>query len=302
MRVRITDIQESSSEYRRKDEIIGLVGKFEKDECEKSFSEVGFICGRFYPDGRNDYIYSHGFKYETVEEYLKPCWKCGKKAIRVGENGLVYDDNNKNQVTNFVSCVQSCMPSPEKYTVEEWQNHSRPWDAPEPSAMSELAGCAGLDVSTYEYDFSKIPKKKSIIQKIRDYDRLELALSEALHDRDLHATVADVWQERLICVQKDYIDATEMIGRRLKFSVGHNHIEIIVGNPVTLCSNYVNDSKYLDYTDNDISRCSEKDEYNWKTGAIQSLENLCEHSGYSKELHRDLRKALAKEYPGVFTK
>jgi len=127
-------------------------------------------------------------------------------------------------------------------------------------------------------------------------------LSEALRNRDLNAKVADCWQQRLICVQKDMSDATEMIGRRLKFSVGHNHIEIVVGNPVTYIQNYNPESLDENECDIDVSTsmCSTKDVYDWKIGVIKSLDNICDDWGYSKELRRDLRKALAKKYPEIF--
>jgi len=140
------------------------------------------------------------------------------------------------------------------------------------------------------------PRRKTWLQKIRDYDGLDAAydrvvsrhnklmdrfiaseamLSEALHDRDLHATVADVWQQRLICVQKDLMDATEMIGKRLKFSVGHNHVTIIVGNPVTACY-FVEKINGDEYDDNFfcVSICHKNDTFDWKRGVVESLENM----------------------------
>lgn len=175
------------------------------------------------------------------------------------------------------------------------------------SSMSELAGWIE------ENKPAKLPQKLTWLQKVRGYDylkaRCEAAesmrdhykslMTEALRDRDLHAKVADNWQQRLICVQKDYADFQEMIGRRLKFSVGHNHITIIVGNPVTYIQNFniTTEDKFGD-TDWSVSVCSPKDIYNWKIGVIKALDNLCEN--YSKDLRRDLRKAMAKKYPEVF--
>jgi hypothetical protein len=140
-------------------------------------------------------------------------------------------------------------------------------------------------------------------------DRVQLMLSEALRDRDLHAKVADKWQEKLIDANKlkdQYYQCAEKVlyenatlGRRLKFSVGHNHIEIIVGNPMCIAKNYIHK---IGGAEASVSVCNPKDTYNWKTGVIQALENLCEDCGYSKESRRDLRKALAKKYPEVFEK
>jgi hypothetical protein len=183
-------------------------------------------------------------------------------------------------------------------------------EVPEPSAMSELTSAAkraGLDVSTYEYDFTT-PKKLSWIKKVRGYDKLESMLSEALRDRDLHAKVADNWQVKLVeanCRKENLQIAADVMlkelnsyGRRIKFSVGHNHIEIIIGNPTTYIEN-CNTEKDMKFQWN-VSRCSTKDTYNWKTGVIEALDNLCYHSEYADKLRRDLRKELAKKCPEVF--
>jgi len=209
----------------------------------------------------------------------------------------------------------------------------------EEPAMSKLVQRVKVAFDVY---YANKNKKLSWLQKIRGYDWLEIArndyqklyydmkarcqaaesmkyhykeiMTEALRDRDLHAKVADNWQAKLIEANNKYdlLERANVIGRiydkmfnsqrRLKFSVGHNHVEIIVGNPITLCSNYRTEDKHGDYTDNAISRCSEKDEYNWKLGAIQSVDNLCDEHKYTQKLRRDLRKALAKKYPEVFEK
>jgi len=171
--------------------------------------------------------------------------------------------------------------------------------------------------------FGVQPKKKSWLQKIRDYDDLQSRcnsaeamrdhykelleevsralgrqasiITEKSHELKLMSTVADVWQQRLICVQKDMMDATEMIGKRLKFSVGHNHFEIIVGNPVTYAKNCHSGS--VDFA---VSICSTKDQYNWKIGVISALEKVCHFWDYDKELTKAIFKALAKKYPEIF--
>lgn len=279
---------------------------------------------------------------------LKPCWKCGREAIRVGKNGLVYDIYGNEQKCDFVSCVFSCMPYSEKYTVDEWQNHPRP----EPSAMSELGKWIDEEKASLEYRqaldklsesmsqlFKPEPKKLTWLQKIRGYDKLaddldlhkkirasqgerikdlrarcnsaegmrdhykeertsweSLAISKS-RELELMTKVADNWQQRLICVQKDYADATYPIGRRLKFSVGHNHITITIGNPVTLCENFISNNGKLEWS---ISRCSRKDVYDWKQGVIYAVDNYCDEHKSAEKLRRDLRKALAKKYPEIF--
>ena len=167
------------------------------------------------------------------------------------------------------------------------------------------------------------PRRKTWLQKIRDYDGLDAAydrvvsrhnklmdrfiaseamLSEALHDRDLHATVADVWQQRLICVQKDLMDATEMIGKRLKFSVNHQHILVIIGNPVTYCSvSYSCKGKPIEVYPS-LSVCNPKDEYNWKIGVIQAVENMCKYWIGDKDITKSIFDALFNKYPELKAK
>jgi hypothetical protein len=99
--------------------------------------------------------------------------------------------------------------------------------------------------------------------------------------------VADNWQQRLI-------DQNETIGKRLKFSVGHNHITITIGNPITLIESFNK------ITVRAHSQCSKKDVYNWKIGVIQAIENFCEQHEISKKQKREIMKALAKKYPEVF--
>jgi hypothetical protein len=126
-------------------------------------------------------------------------------------------------------------------------------------------------------------------------------LSEALRDRNLHAKVADNWQAKVKhanVIAEQVLCDNAIIGRRLKFSVGHNHITIIVGNPTTYIEN-CNTEKDMKFQWN-VSRCSTKDTYNWKTGVVEALDNLCYHSEYADKLRRDLRKALAKKCPEVF--
>jgi hypothetical protein len=132
-------------------------------------------------------------------------------------------------------------------------------------------------------------------------DHYKTIMTEALRDRDLHARVADVWQQRLICVQKDYMDEVEMIGKRLKFSVGHNHIEIIVGNPVTACYFH---SEAVDSDFNEdflaVSILHKNDTYDWKRGAVEALDNMVHNwigSAYGDPT--DYFNALFTTYPEI---
>jgi len=176
------------------------------------------------------------------------------------------------------------------------------------------------------------PKRKSWIEKIRDYDRIERKLSDKqkefdslwkefgksfdngcqmvrvisdLHDRiasteemrDHYKTVFSETRNELVKQRSIINENNKILGRRLKFSVGHNHIEIIVGNPVTYAKNISSDGKKIEW---DISRCSHKDTYDWKLGVRMALDNLCDDRKYSDKLRRDLRKELARKYPEVF--
>jgi uncharacterized protein YcfJ len=155
---------------------------------------------------------------------------------------------------------------------------------------------AGLDVSTYEYDFNK-PKRKSWIEKIRDYDNVYARMQSAEAMKDHYKTVFSETRNELVKQRSIINENNKILGRRLKFSVGHNHIEIIVGNPVTYAKNISSDGKKIEW---DISRCSHKDVYDWKLGVRMALDNLCDDRKYSDKLRRDLRKELARKYPEVF--
>jgi hypothetical protein len=107
-------------------------------------------------------------------------------------------------------------------------------------------------------------KRKSWIEKIRDYDDVFSRMLAAESMREHYKAVAEtaLWNS-----------ATN--GRRLKFSVGHNHIEIIVGNPVTAC--YFHSEAVDSDFDEDflaVSILHKTDTYDWKRGVIESLENM----------------------------
>jgi len=148
-------------------------------------------------------------------------------------------------------------------------------------------------------------KRKSWIEKILDYDNVftRMLSAESMKDyykeivvvksRELSLmdTIAAKWQNKLK-------DQNAILGRRLKFSVGHNHITITVGNPVTLCENFISSNGKLEWS---ISRCSSKDIYDWKQGVIHAVDNYCDEHKSAEKLRRDLRKALAKKYPEIFS-
>jgi hypothetical protein len=89
------------------------------------------------------------------------------------------------------------------------------------------------------------------------------------------------------------------IPSRLKFSVGHNHITIIVGNPVTYCKN---NNQYTFTHGHGISVCNPIDNYDWKIGAIVALENLCDACRYEKPFRKQLFDKLFSKYPELRSK
>jgi len=297
---------------------------------------------------------------------LKPCWKCGGQPFYVKENG--YKDLRIID-GDFVSCKRECMPISEKYTVDEWQNHTRAKSVEEP-AMSELADVEfgdpycrtqipvtkqALDqIAKWIKENMPAPKKLTWLQKIRGYDELvrELEIKEnnskidkfnysnlqsrcqaaesmrdhwksayetasKLHqfyidrtaarikriewERGLSDKVADVWQQRLICVQKDYADATAMIGRRLKWKSGNIEFVVIVGNPVTLL-----DASFppLDNYDEDVfadmwfdfSVCKQGDTFNWKKGVMQALFNFFKKYVQDADIQSIIQRDLYAKY------
>jgi len=130
-------------------------------------------------------------------------------------------------------------------------------------------------------------KRKSWIEKIREKLAYELDIrtfnlnarvqsAEAM--RDHYKTVFSETRNELVKQRSIINENNKILGRRLKFSVGHNHIEIIVGNPVTACyfTERKPDKKPDDYEDAflDIAVCHKNDTYDWKRGVVESLENM----------------------------
>ena len=149
----------------------------------------------------------------------------------------------------------------------------------------------------------------NVIQKIRDYgfqkfmkeyykESRDIWMSATIakaRELELMSKVADLWQQRLI-------DQNETIGKRLKFSVGHNHIEIIIGNPVTACYFTEPDKGDNVYVDRflDVSICHKNDRFDWKRGAIEALENMLDHwLGTAYGDKQDYYNALFTEYPEI---
>ena len=136
-------------------------------------------------------------------------------------------------------------------------------------------------------------KRKSWIEKIRDYDRLE-------SDLDLHKNIR-AHQAAMINRLHSQLREGATNGKRLKFSVGHNHIEIIVGNPVTAC--YFHSEAVDSDFDEDflaVSILHKNDTYDWKRGAVEALDNMVHNwigSAYGDPT--DYFNALFTTYPEI---
>lgn len=170
----------------------------------------------------------------------------------------------------------------------------------EEPAMSELAGWIPENIELHYVTASaspdcKItvkPKKKSWLQKIRDYD-----YQKAM--KDYFKESRDMWQETAIARQA----RLENIGKRLKWKSGNVEFMVIVGNPVTYMEGnfpaidkQVVEGYSIDLWDN-ISVCKHGDSFKWRKGVKQALSNfLNEHVG-DPEIEVMIRRDLYAKYP-----
>jgi hypothetical protein len=301
MRVKITDINPQSQYYESRDKLIGKIIEFENlDDC--SFDNYsGWKRGKMISgDLKGHALY--GFKYEPVEETAMS--EFGECSINF-PGGIMNQDGS---VSYHLTRKQ-----PKKLS---WLQKIRGYDD-----LQSALDC--------ERDFTHdLVKQKTDLQErckatesMRDHYKTtaetwqQTTISKA-RDLELMSKVADSWQQKAIDANKrsdtilnDYISFLDELekelmkdantGRRLKFSVGHNHIEIVIGNPVTYIYNYneteTDEEGYN--TDYAVSICSEKDQYDWKKGVIQSLKNLCSDWDYTKDFTRLLFEVMFKKYP-----
>lgn len=137
------------------------------------------------------------------------------------------------------------------------------------------------------------PEKITWIQKIRDYDYQKYMIDYWKDSRDMWRSIAiskSIELERMTKIADAWKEKATF-GRRLKFSVGHNHIEIIIGNPICVAINFNEvDGNY----DSSHSICNPKDQYDWKKGAIQAFTNLI--NDYQIDRSEWFNK-LFKKYP-----
>jgi hypothetical protein len=145
-----------------------------------------------------------------------------------------------------------------------------------------------------------------------------LAISKA-RELELMTKVADNWQQKaidanthagalddIVNILSETIsglsEETHAIGKRLKFSVGHNHIEIIVGNPITACYFISPDSGLKDFNDEfmTVSICHKNDVFDWKRGTVEALENMVNaYLGNSYGDPAEYYNALFTKYPEI---
>jgi hypothetical protein len=273
-------------------------------------TEVSDKCPFWGEDGRQKYVLEKTF---TTKEIYKSCFEEGYFSAWF-EDLPDLEESIVGGIARF-KYIEVPEPAPDYCRKVSWWQKIRGYDAlsRQVDAFSELAEINKRNADMFEKEYKKLIQIKVDLQascnsaeSMRDHyktqlksleslaiskaqklDETKFMLSEALRDRDLHAKVADKWQAKLI-------DQNALLGKRLKFSVGHNHITIVVGNPITLFESFNK------ITVRAYSQCSKKDTYNWKTGVIQSVENFCEEQDISKKNKREIMKALAKKYPEVF--
>jgi hypothetical protein len=318
MKIRITAIHDSSAWNKRKD-IVGKV--FEATDIEKC--KVGLFIdeeGWFSAYFKSDFKTIYGFKYEVVEP----------SSVKV----ITVVNKTDKDVTITFSEIDKLVNEPSPSVIwADWEDvkyTSDPADAMRYATL--MLGKFGVNVTTAtaspdcKITVKNIkPKKKSWIEKIRGYDDLQARCNSAEAMRDHYKTslesweslaitktrelelmskVADNWQNKLVDANKlieDIHNENTILGKRLKFSVGHNHIEIIVGNPVTACYFH---SETVDSDFNEdflaVSILHKNDTYDWKRGAIEALDNMVHNwigSAYGDPT--DYFNALFTTYPEI---
>jgi hypothetical protein len=308
MRVQITDIGKGSNLYQFREFLIGQFGEI--NDLEKWNSGWYYTYEGFFPDNILDLpgwcfakegnIPISELKYIEVPEPSAMSELAPKYSTDIELAGKLASWLNDGIETSRSKCVVEEKPAPKKLTwIQNIQKYDKDIDLLN-RQVAMFSGLAGDNKKAYDVAREKnndLCARVQSAEAMRDHYKTQLESWESLaiskaRELELMEKVADLWQQRLI-------DQNETIGKRLKFSVGHNHITITIGNPVTLCENFISNNGKLEWS---ISRCSRKDVYDWKQGVIYAVDNYCDEHKSAEKLRRDLRKALAKKYPEVFTK
>jgi len=169
-----------------------------------------------------------------------------------------------------------------------------------------------------------VSKKLSWLQKIRGYDDLQArcqsgesmrdhykelydecsrsiakqmhVLVEKSRELSLALKVSDVWQEKLINLQKENM----MIGKRLKWKSGNIDFEVIVGNPITLLiTKFPPKDKEKDEGIEwiDYSICKHGDTFRWYKGVKQVLKNFFDDYIGDPDIELIIKRDLYAKYP-----
>jgi len=274
MRVKIKEIHPKDAYYNDRDRILGKIidaktvpcpsndGWFKTDEI---FNVAGF--------GR---CYFYKFKYEPVEEPVIH-FKCVPPI--------------------YTSTYEYDFSKPEK---KSWIQKIRGYDVLERQVQA-FYDLSGKNKSLYEREararklaeYMRDRYKKVFLEAIHIIDKQKSLVVEKSRELALMEKVADLWQEKLIKKNEEIME----IGRRLKFSVEHNNVEIIVGNPTTVCKVSMPSKLGNNIDFYSVEICKPTDKYDYRIGAIKSLENLCKERRIKKEVRKVLFEKLFKKYP-----
>jgi hypothetical protein len=143
------------------------------------------------------------------------------------------------------------------------------------------------------------PKRKSWIEKIRDYDNVFARMQAAEAMRDHYKTVFSETRNELVKQRSIINENNKILGRRLKFSTHGLKFLIEIGNPFTLCTMH-----YHGWIKNlySVAMKNQIDEMDWKKAAVQSVENLCREWVGDRDIQSSIFEALFSAHPELRTK
>jgi hypothetical protein len=217
----------------------------------------------------------------------------------------------------------------DSFTFEDgdvWPLYEFKYEPIEEPAMSELAGWIPENTKHGVFNLypqikqkpceihgkENPPKKKSWLQKIRDYDRQEEKINRSQFEFDR------LWKEfgnsfdngckmvaSILDLNKRIQSAEarlENIGKRLKWKSSNVEFVVIVGNPVTLIeANFPpldkEKDEYFSDTCSDYSVCKHSDTFDWKKGVMQALFNFFKTYIQDSDIQSMMQRDLYKKYP-----
>jgi len=249
MKVRITDIHPRSCHQN----LLNCIAEIEEKEMRASEEKerAGWFEAWVKLQGETEKKWIYGFKYEPVEE---PAMSelAGRVEIKINmdefrkETDRIYDSLRIGKGTFLKEAIKKAA----KYTVDsikdeaEWNQRFTNFNkAAYPKKLSWLQKIRGYDSLKKAHEAEKQLNISLLKQRVDLQARCQSAESMRDHYKqvsELHETVSKQWQQKAIEANLDYLNCQsekvnekhyDKTGRRLKFSVGHNHIEIVVGNP-----------------------------------------------------------------------